>query len=223
MSEERPRQPPLPRGGFRGWDPTLAPRGGPRERALENREELEAAIREGLAPPPSDRYYPPGRTSDRTRLSYSSAHEPVPVRGEAFPSFERRLVGAVIDLVALAIVWAFGYSGTAAVAVTVYVITPEGFDTYLAPAFIGLVISVPFWALWTFNAQGWSPAGRFTHLRAVDDRGAPPGARRGLLRTVAFIPSLLPLGIGFWAAAWNRDGQTWHDRIAGTRVIQLLR
>ena len=62
-----------------------------------------------------------------------------------------------------------------------------------------------------------------TDLRSVDEFGGPPGVRAGLIRTIALIPSLLPLGLGFWAAAFHPEGQTWHDRIAKTRVIQLLR
>lgn len=39
-----------------------------------------------------------------------------------------------------------------------------------------------------------------------------------ILRTVASILSLLPLGLGFWWMLWDKKKQTWHDKISGTAV-----
>lgn len=139
------------------------------------------------------------------------------------PRSARGSFGVVLDLMAIAVVWFLGFAGTAAAAVPLYMVLPESSPTYVAPILFAFVGSIPFWALWVFNAQGWSPAGKVTNLRSVDEFGAAPGARAGLIRTIALLPSVLPVGLGFWAAAWHREGQTWHDRIARTRVIQLLR
>ena len=196
---------------------------GPIERAFEQREVLEEAIRAGVGSPWTERYEPPGRTNDRSRLSFMAASEANPVRGERFAPFGRRVIGAVLDLIAIAVIWMMGFAGVAALAVTMYTLLPESSPTYVAPVLFTFIGSIPFWTLWVFNAQGWSPAGKVTHLRAVDEFGAAPGARRGLVRTLALVPSILPLGLGFWAAAWHHEGQTWHDRIARTRVIELLR
>ena len=196
---------------------------GPLEQAFAEPGLLKEAIAAGVAERSRTRYEPPGWTDDKRRLSFSSAHEADPVRGERFAPFGPRVLGAVLDLLAIGVIWFFGFAGTAALAVSVYTMVPEGSDLVLAPLFQGFVATLPFWTLWMFNAQGWSPAGKFTHLRSVDHFGSPPGARLGLIRTLAMIPSLLPFGLGFWWAAWDREGQTWHDRIARTRVIQLLR
>ncbi len=195
----------------------------PRNRALSDLDELRAAIAVGVGERPARRYEPPGRTTERSRLSFMSASEAYTVRGERFAPFGRRVLGAVLDLLAVALIWFMGFAGVAALAVPIYVALPDGSPTYLAPVFFAFIASIPFWTLWVFNSQGWSPAGKLTRLRAVDEFGAPPGARVGLVRTLAMIPSILPLGLGFWAAAWDDEGQTWHDRIAGTRVIELLR
>lgn len=196
---------------------------GPIEQALSQRKLLEEAIAGGVGTLPDTRYEPPGWTEDRSRLSFLAASEADPVRGERFAPFGVRVLGATLDILAILVIWFLGFAGLAAFAVPVYTVLPENSSTVLSPLFHAIVTTVPFWTIWVFNAQGWSPAGRVTDLRAVNALGAPPGVRAGLVRTIAFLPSILPLGIGFWAAALDSEGQTWHDRIAGTRVIQLLR
>jgi len=195
----------------------------PLEQALSQRKLLQEAIKAGVGTPSLSRYEPPGRTDDKSRLSFMAAGEADPVRGERYAPLGRRIVGAIADLFAVAVIWFLGFTGTAAMAVPFYTVLPENAPDYLAPVLIAFVVSIPFWTLWVFNAQGWSPAGRVTDLRSVDEYGSAPGARAGLIRTLALIPSLLPIGLGFWAAGWHQEGQTWHDRLAKTRVIQLLR
>lgn len=195
----------------------------PRERALADLDVLRAAIADGVGERSARRYEPPGRTTDRSALSFMSSSEAYTVHGERFAPFGRRVLGAALDVVAIVLIWFMGFTGVAALAVPIYIALPEGSPDLLAPVFFGFIATIPFWTLWVFNGQGWSPAGKVTHLRAVDEFGAAPGPRAGLIRTLALIPSILPLGLGFWAAAWDREGQTWHDRIAKTRVIELLR
>jgi len=195
----------------------------PLEQALSQRTLLKEAIDAGVGVRLQTRYEPPGRTADTSRLSFLAASETDPILGEQFAPFQRRLVGMIVDFFAIALIWFMGFAGIAVLVVPFYTMLPENSPTYLAPVFQAFVISIPFWCLWMFNAQGWAPSGRFTYLRAVDEFGAAPGIRRGLIRTIAMLVSVLPLGLGFWAAAWHRERQTWHDRLAGTRVIHLLR
>ena len=39
------------------------------------------------------------------------------------------------------------------------------------------------------------------------------------VRWVGYFSSALPFFIGFWWALLDKEGRTWHDRLAGTRVI----
>jgi uncharacterized RDD family membrane protein YckC len=196
---------------------------GPIEQALSQRKMMQEAIQAGVGAPSATRYEPAGRTTDRSLLSFMAAGEADPVRGERYAPLLRRIVGTALDVVAVAVIWFLGFTGTAAMAVPFYTVLPENAPDYLAPVLIAFVASIPFWTLWVFNAQGWSPAGKVTDLRAVNEFGGAPGARAGLIRTLALVPAILPLGLGFWAAGWHHEGQSWQDRIAGTRIIQLLR
>ncbi|TAJ20467.1 MAG: RDD family protein [Dehalococcoidia bacterium] len=82
-----------------------------------------------------------------------------------------------------------------------------------------IVVSIAIQAVW--NSIGWSPAMRAIGLRIVDAHGNRPGWRRGLIRTAGTWPSALALGLGFLAAAWHPEKRTWHDRMAGTWVVDV--
>ena len=97
--------------------------------------------------------------------------------------------------------------------------------------FVDLLEPALWWALAFFvvglalqvvwNSIGWSPAQRIIGLRIVDAEGRPPGWRRGLGRTAAAWLSALALGIGYLTATWHPEKRTWHDRIAGTWVVDV--
>ena len=71
------------------------------------------------------------------------------------------------------------------------------------------------------TGSGGTPAMRGIGLRSVDAAGHPPGWRRGLKRTAASWLSAAALGLGYLAAAWHPEKRTWHDRIAGTWVVDV--
>ena len=81
-----------------------------------------------------------------------------------------------------------------------------------------LLLTVSF--LWGLS-QGQTLGKRALSLRAANKRdGSVPGFGRMFLReTLAKWISSLFLSIGYFWAIWDRDGQTWHDKIAGTVVI----
>jgi len=41
------------------------------------------------------------------------------------------------------------------------------------------------------------------------------------VRAAASIFSALVMFIGFFWAGWNREKQSWHDKIAGTAVVKM--
>jgi uncharacterized RDD family membrane protein YckC len=80
-------------------------------------------------------------------------------------------------------------------------------------------------ALLLYFRWGWS-LGRCTlpmqtlglRLKMRDGRDVPP--RTAAIRFVVALPSVL-LGLGFLWAIVDRDGQTLHDRVAGTRLVYI--
>jgi uncharacterized RDD family membrane protein YckC len=166
-------------------------------------------------------YDPAGRFAPRHALSSVARTEANPVQGERIAPLHRRFIASAVDLIALAVIWISIVGALASVAPLVYSVLGERSIPFVSPIFVSLAVTAPFWTLLAFNAQGWSPGQRLLNLRVLNSYGEPPGLRAGLTRTLAVIGSLLALG-ALWSL-WDHDRRTLYDRLAGTRVIQLLR
>ena len=67
---------------------------------------------------------------------------------------------------------------------------------------------------------GATPGKLALGMKIVDaSTGQPPTTARLLVRFLAYIVSALPLYLGFLWVAIDRRKQGWHDKIAGTIVI----
>jgi uncharacterized RDD family membrane protein YckC len=77
------------------------------------------------------------------------------------------------------------------------------------------------WVLYSAIAVAWKQCtfGKYLlHLEVVTSRGKPPPLGIAFLRAFGYIVSSLPLTVGFLWALWDPDSETFHDKIAGTRV-----
>lgn len=79
------------------------------------------------------------------------------------------------------------------------------------------------YALLSWRRGGQTLGMRPWRLKVVDAAGAAPSWRGLALRFAVGSVSLLPAGLGFWWAWFDRDRLTWHDRASGTRMIRLPR
>jgi uncharacterized RDD family membrane protein YckC len=70
---------------------------------------------------------------------------------------------------------------------------------------------------WT--ATGRTPGMVLLGVQVVGQDETSVGARRGLVRTLAFPLSFLLLGLGFLGILVDRDRRALHDLIAGTAVV----
>lgn len=77
-------------------------------------------------------------------------------------------------------------------------------------------------AFFSALAMGMTPGKWILSTRAVDKRnGSTPGIGKMLVReTVGKFVSQISFGLGFFWAIWDRDGQAWHDKLAGTVVVR---
>ena len=82
-------------------------------------------------------------------------------------------------------------------------------------AVVGAIV-VGFW-----RYCGATPGKLAVGVRIVDAAtGAPPTTMRLVIRLLCYFVSALPFYLGFLWAAFDRRKQGWHDKIAGTVVIQ---
>ena len=73
--------------------------------------------------------------------------------------------------------------------------------------------------MWRFTA---TPGMRILKIKAVDfSSGGPISADKSFLRAFFSLVSLGVLLLGYAWAIWEKDGRTWHDLIAGTKIIKI--
>jgi uncharacterized RDD family membrane protein YckC len=75
--------------------------------------------------------------------------------------------------------------------------------------------------LWTW--KGTTLGGIVVGLRGVRLDGRPMDLTVAAVRHLASYFSAFPALLGFFWAAWDPEGQTWHDKIAGTVVVRVPR
>ena len=99
-------------------------------------------------------------------------------------------------------------------------ISPEG--TWLVVLYC--VILGSLWGMYFFGftaACGQTPGKKIMGLHVVNENGAPVNWEAVSLRVFIGYPiSLLPLGLGCYWALMDKNNQAWHDKIAGTLVIE---
>jgi uncharacterized RDD family membrane protein YckC len=90
----------------------------------------------------------------------------------------------------------------------------------MAVGALGLFLGLAgLYELYFAGISGQTPGMRICHIRLISQRGTAPGPGRGMLRLLALLPSVLPAGLGWLWALFDREHRALHDHLAGTYVI----
>ncbi len=76
-----------------------------------------------------------------------------------------------------------------------------------------------FYYAYSWSASGRTPGMLVLGVKVVGKDGSRVGAKRGVVRTLAFPLSFLLLGLGFLGILLGRDRRALHDVIGGTAVV----
>ncbi len=76
-----------------------------------------------------------------------------------------------------------------------------------------------FTGFWSFKGQ--TTGMKAWKLRLINKDGTAPGFGTALLRFAAACLSAAALGLGFVWVIIDPQKLSWHDRISGTRIVQL--
>ena len=91
-----------------------------------------------------------------------------------------------------------------------------GLADFIISAVLPAIAIVLFWMRWQAT-----PGKMVISAKIVDARtGGDPSTAQYIGRYLAYIPSALPLGVGFLWVAFDKRKQGWHDKLAGTVVIR---
>jgi uncharacterized RDD family membrane protein YckC len=87
-------------------------------------------------------------------------------------------------------------------------------------------VLVPAWIFFRFAMFSWKSAtlGEIVlnlRVQKMDGSLLTRDYSTSLIRALASLISLVPLGLGFIWILFNRELESWHDKISGTYVVQL--
>lgn len=89
---------------------------------------------------------------------------------------------------------------------------------------IHLILAFGVYFVWFWRRAGQTLAMQTWRLKLIDARGgSQPTLARAIARYLLCWPSLLFFGAGLIWSLFDRDRQFLHDRLAGTRIVQLPR
>ena len=131
-----------------------------------------------------------------------------PAGGPSGPrsGFWRRFAAMIVDALVLAIP-----------AIILVVLVSQDLANILST-----LIGLAYYTYFEGGPTGQTVGKRALGIRVIDFRGGGPiGYGRGLLRYIARILSTIPLFLGYFWMIWDKEKQTWHDKIANTVVVPI--
>jgi uncharacterized RDD family membrane protein YckC len=85
---------------------------------------------------------------------------------------------------------------------------------------VSLLFGLAYFTYFEGGPTGQTLGKRALGIRVIDFRaGGPIGYGRGLLRYVGRLISGIPCALGYLWMLWDKENQTWHDKIATTVVV----
>jgi uncharacterized RDD family membrane protein YckC len=91
---------------------------------------------------------------------------------------------------------------------------------YWAFTLLALVLGAAVYGFWV--GRGQTPGMRVAHVKIVDSStGHPIGTGRAVGRYFARIISFIPCLLGFFWMLWDKNKQTWHDKMVRSYAIKV--
>jgi uncharacterized RDD family membrane protein YckC len=101
------------------------------------------------------------------------------------------------------------------------VLRARALEPILLPgAFLVLVLALVYCAVAAFLWKGRTLGRRLLGLRLVDTSGLAPAPGRAVVRALLATLSFGLFLAGYWMALFDRRGQTLHDKLTSTFVVQ---
>ena len=168
---------------------------------------------------------PSGRHEDM-----EAAKEPVSspgynrLKGEDPPlaGFGRRTLGYFIDLVIIFLL--LGIIIPVAKYINVNAYRSAGYgggeDFFIIVTFLFVNFFIVSYFTWFHAEGGQTPGKRVMGIRLVSLYGNEVGFTRSVFRSLGYYVSYVVFCAGFIWALFDQNRQTWHDKLAGTIVIE---
>jgi uncharacterized RDD family membrane protein YckC len=87
---------------------------------------------------------------------------------------------------------------------------------------VSTVLGIVYYTAFEGSATGQTLGKRALGIRVIDFRtGGRLGYGRALLRYIGRILSSIPIFLGYFWMLWDKENQTWHDKIANSVVVPV--
>ena len=87
---------------------------------------------------------------------------------------------------------------------------------------VSTLLGIVYFTAFEGSATGQTLGKRALGIRVIDFRaGGRLGYGRALVRYIARIVSSIPLFLGYFWMLWDKENQTWHDKIANSVVVPV--
>jgi uncharacterized RDD family membrane protein YckC len=85
---------------------------------------------------------------------------------------------------------------------------------------LGLLLSLGYFTYFEGSPSGQTPGKRVMNIRLIDfETGGAPGYGKAAIRWVCRYISAIPCGLGYLWMLWDKEKQTWHDKLSTTVVV----
>jgi uncharacterized RDD family membrane protein YckC len=140
-------------------------------------------------------------------MESSPVTPPASATGPSGPraSFGQRLGAYLIDVILIGIV----------IGILTVILKTPGY-------FIGIAIGLAYFIYFEGSPSGQTLGKQALGIRVIDySTGGPLGYGKSFLRYVGRIASGAICALGYLWMLWDKEKQTWHDKIAGTVVVPV--
>ncbi len=86
-------------------------------------------------------------------------------------------------------------------------------------AYLVAVLALFFIGFWCRGGQTLGM--RAWRIKLISADGGAINLTQALKRLLGVLLSIAPGGLGYWWQLFDRDNQSWHDRLSGTRVVLI--
>ncbi len=119
-------------------------------------------------------------------------------------SFGRRLVAFLVDSVLVSVPYWLVWAAT----------------TETTASLVGLVVGIAYYTYLEGSPSGQTAGKRLLGIRVIDfGTGESIGHGRAAIRYFGRILSSIPCLLGYFWMLWDRENQTWHDKLANDVVV----
>jgi uncharacterized RDD family membrane protein YckC len=119
-------------------------------------------------------------------------------------SFGRRLVASLVDGILVSVAYWIGFAiGGRPLA-----------------SIVGVIVSLAYFSYFEGSQSGQTIGKKALGIRVIDfAAGGALGFGRGFIRWISRILSTIPCFLGYFWMLWDKEKQTWHDKIATSVVV----